>query len=342
METADRRVSGVLRHPRFHLLEDGEVRRVHLAVGLVAERADQHAAERVQIEPRENVRMAGRKFQDRARLRRASGKVSGAILLRLGGPGVREIAIEVVEIVRQEIGAGDSPAIEIDDAPFGIEFEVGARVFGHARTHHRRVERRAVLVAELHEFAVRIRPPHVARDAVPVDVGALPVRVVLVGAVVDGAGPDVASSLQHFLGPVGRDSRDHIEKRFLDGFRHVRRERLPAHFDAAPVKGQDVVGHGQRDAGAADLRRVHVAVDPDRGSCLVGVASDDEQRDVPASGAPADRDHAGDVGILLRPRGKLIGELGVVEIFLAKHWMTSKDEPQGRHYGALTMAAAAR
>ena len=71
VETAHRGVSRVLRHPRFHLLEYGEVRLVHLAVGLVAQRADEHAAERVQVQPGEDVRVFRGELEDGPRLRRA-------------------------------------------------------------------------------------------------------------------------------------------------------------------------------------------------------------------------------------------------------------------------------
>ena len=96
----------MLRHPRLDLLEDREVALVHLAVGLVAERADQHAAERVQVEPREDVRVAGREVEDRARLGRAAGIVARAFLLVLRRPRVREVAVEVVLVVGEEIRIG--------------------------------------------------------------------------------------------------------------------------------------------------------------------------------------------------------------------------------------------
>ena len=233
VEAAHRRVARVLGHPRLDLLVDREIHRVHLGVGLVAERPDEHAAEGVQVEPREDVRVAGREFHDRARLGRAARIMPRADLLLLRRPRVREIPVEVVQVVGEEEGRRNRPAVEVGDAPLGIEPEIGTRVLGHARAHHRRIEALSRIVADLHQLAVRVLAPHVARDAVTVDVGALPVGVALVGAVVDRARANVAAALEHLLRPVGRDSRNDVEQRLLDGLRHVRRKRLAADLEVA-------------------------------------------------------------------------------------------------------------
>ena len=212
-----------------------------------------------------------RELEDGARLRRAARVVARARLLRLRRPAVGEVAVEVVEVVGEEVGVRDAPAVEVDDAALGIELVEGALVLRQARHHHRRVEGQAVLAAQLHQLAIGARLAHVARLAVAVDVGRLPERVVLVGAVVHRARADVAALLEHFLGAVGRDARDHVEERLPDRIGHVLRQGLAARLVLALVDGEDVLGHGQRHARAADLGGVHVAVDPDGRADLVGV-----------------------------------------------------------------------
>ena len=169
-------VPRVLGQPGLDLPEDREVGLVHLVVGLVAERTDQHAAERVQVEPRDDVRMARGELHHRARLRRAARVVPGADLLGIRRPLVREVAVEVVEVVAEKERIGDAPAVEVGDAALGIELVVRSRVLRLARHHHRGVEQRAVLAAKLHELAVGALLAHVADHAVAVDVGRLPVR----------------------------------------------------------------------------------------------------------------------------------------------------------------------
>ena len=69
-----RRIAGVLGHPRLELAEDREVLLVHLRVGRVPERTDQHAAERVVVAPREDLGMrASRTRRCRAPRARSSG-----------------------------------------------------------------------------------------------------------------------------------------------------------------------------------------------------------------------------------------------------------------------------
>src|SRR5206468_10367309 len=85
------------------------------------------------------------------------------------------------------------------------------------------------------------------------------------------------------------------------------------------MQGKNVFGDCERNARAANLRRVHVAVDPDGGTRFVGIAADNEERYVAAFGALADGSHAKDLRMLLRPGGDCRGEFCVLEIFLAEH-----------------------
>jgi hypothetical protein len=68
VEAADGGVAGVLGHPGLHLLVDRQVAGVHLAVGLVAQRPDQHAAEGVQVQPHHDVRVSRGEVHHGARL----------------------------------------------------------------------------------------------------------------------------------------------------------------------------------------------------------------------------------------------------------------------------------
>ncbi len=86
VEARHRRIAGVLRHPGLDLPEDARGPLVHLRVGLVAERADEHAAERVEVEPREDLGMRGRELDDGARLRLAAAGTAGADLLATRRP----------------------------------------------------------------------------------------------------------------------------------------------------------------------------------------------------------------------------------------------------------------
>jgi hypothetical protein len=89
--------------------------------------------------------------------------------------------------------------------------------------------------------------------------------------------------------------------------------------ELAFVRLDHILGDRQRDARAAQLRRVHVAVHPDGGPVLVGVAPDGHERDIAAFVALADAGDPHEIGVRLLPRGQLGGQLGVIEVFVAKH-----------------------
>ena len=149
MKAAHRGVAGVLGHPGLDLPVHCQVGLVHLAIGLVAHRSDQNAAEGVQIEPGHDVRMPNGELHDGAGLRGAAGKVPGSNLLRLGLPLMCEVAIEIVQVVRQEMRVGNALAIEIDDVPFRVELVEGAGIFGQARHHDWRAQWQAIVTAQL-------------------------------------------------------------------------------------------------------------------------------------------------------------------------------------------------
>ena len=103
------------------------------------------------------VKMCGC-FVANSRMARVSGALPGKwpapTWLRLRRPLVGKVAVEVVEVVAEEVRIGDAPAVEIGDEALGIELVEGARVLGQARHHHRRIDRLAVVAAKLHQLAV--------------------------------------------------------------------------------------------------------------------------------------------------------------------------------------------
>ena len=319
VEAADRCVARVLGHPGLHLAVDRQVGLVGLAVGLVAQRADQHAAEGVQVQPGEDVRVPHGKLHDRARLARAAREMPGALLLVLGLPAVREIAVEVVQVVAQEVRVRNPLPVEIDDMPFRVQLVERTRVLGQAGHHDRRAQSHAVCAAQFHELAQRVLLAHVAHEAVAVDVRRFPVGVRAVHAVVHWAGAHVAAGLEDRLGAVGRHARHHVEQRVADRLRHVRGQRLAAGLVASEMDGDHVLRDRQRHAGAADLGGVHVAVDPDRGPVLLRVAPYRQQRDVaPLSALPEHRQRD-EFGVGAGPGGELCVEFGVIKVSGAKH-----------------------
>src|SRR5205809_457174 len=81
LEAALHRVAAYFLAPLADLPVQREIALVHLAVGRVAERADVHAAEGVQVEPGEDVRVRGGPLDHGARLGLARAERPGADLL---------------------------------------------------------------------------------------------------------------------------------------------------------------------------------------------------------------------------------------------------------------------
>src|SRR5919109_46279 len=79
-----------------------------------------------------------------------------------------------------------------------------------------------------------------------------------------------------------------------------------------------ILSDGERDARAAELGRVHVAVDPYRRAGAVGVAPDRQQPELAPLGAAADRFDAHELRKGARPGLHLGGELLVVEVARTK------------------------
>src|SRR6266850_4497742 len=84
-----------------------------------------------------------------------------------------------------------------------------------------------------------------------------------------------------------------------------------------------VLGDRERDARAADLDRVHVAVNPRRGARLVGVGSDLEQPEITAFDALADALDADQAWIRFRPVVDDARDLFVAEVIGAE-WAHAK------------------
>ncbi len=287
VKAAHRGIPGVFGHPGLDLLEDREIALVHLGVRLVAERPDQHAPERVQVQPHHDVRMCAGEIEHCARLGRAAGVQARTLLLPLGRPAIRKVAVEVVGVVGQEMRRRDGATVEICDVPLGVEPEERTGIFRRARRHHGRPENLAIVAPQFDQFAVGIELAHVSGKAVAIDVGRFPTRVAAVDAVVGWRGAHVSAALEDLLGAVRRDPGHHIEQRLANRLCHVCGQGLAAGLVAAPMDREDVFGDRQCDARAAELAGVHVAVDPDRRTPLLRFAPDDEQRDVPARGAMA-------------------------------------------------------
>src|SRR5437879_12129781 len=93
LESAHHRVAADLLAPLSDLAVQREIALVHLAVGRVAERADGHAAEGVQVEPGEDGRERSGTLDHGARLWLARAERAGAELLRLGLPRMREVPV---------------------------------------------------------------------------------------------------------------------------------------------------------------------------------------------------------------------------------------------------------
>src|SRR5258706_1779900 len=83
--------------------------------------------------------------------------------------------------------------------------------------------------------------------------------------------------------------------------------------------GDDVLGHAQSDARSANLRGVHVAVDPYRRARLVGIAPDGQERYCAPLGARPQGRYANDFRVVAGPGFDLVDELGIIQVFGTKH-----------------------
>src|SRR5207248_6217366 len=119
LEAAHHRIAADLLAPFADLPEDGEVFLVHLDVGLAAERADVAAAEGVEVEPREDVRVRGGELDHRARLGLARAERPGADLLVVGLPAVGKIAVESVSFSERFTGVGTLLPAKFLNLPLG-------------------------------------------------------------------------------------------------------------------------------------------------------------------------------------------------------------------------------
>ena len=86
----------------------------------------------------------------------------------------------------------------------------------------------------------------------------------------------------------------------------------------AAVERDHVLGDGERDARAAELHRVHVAIDPRRGAPPAGLAPDLEDPQVTAFGALADALHPHELRMRVRPVLQHARQLFVSQVLLAK------------------------
>jgi hypothetical protein len=305
LEARHHRVAGELLGPGAHLLEDLEVLLVELGVGGVAERADEDAAEGVEVEPGEDLRVARGELDDGARLGLRGRVGAGADLLVTRRPRPGEVAVEIDGVVADEDRGGHGVAVPGLDRPLRVDLVEGPLVVEAAR-HQQAGEAR-----RLDQLAGGIDDAHHQRQAVAVDVTGLPARRAAIRPLVAGHRADVAAGAQHGLGPVGAHPRHHVEEDLPEALEHRRREVVGRRLGVQP---QDVLGDRQGHARAAQLAGVHVAVDPDRRPDPLGIAADRQEPQLASLGRRAQALQAAQRREGLGPAPQLRGQLGVVEV----------------------------
>ena len=157
-----------------------------------------------------------RELDHGARLDLAQRKRAGALLLRVRRPGIREVAVEVGLVVREEVRRRHVAAVEILDDAFRIDLVVRRRIVDRAR------QQQARELGRLDHLAARVAHAHRQRESVAVDVVAAPVRVGPRRPFVARHRAHVAAVREHRLRAVGRHPRQHVEA-------HVAQARAAAH-----------------------------------------------------------------------------------------------------------------
>ncbi len=309
VEAAHRRVAGVRGHPRLELAEQREVLLIHLGVGRVTRRPDQHAAERVVVAPREDLGMLGRELDDAARFRLARGVRAGTGLLVVRGPRPREVAVEIDRVVAEEMRRRDPLAIEVLDRTLRIHLVERSGVLERA------LDEQPGKPGGVDELAGRIEHAHRERETVAVDVAGDPARRAAVHAVVARHAAHAAAGAQHGLGSIGRDPRHDIEQHVAQALddRGRQVERL-----GVEVETQRVLGDRERDARSCELARVDVAVGPGRRADAIGLRPDRDQPHLAALGGLRERRQSRERGIGVTPGAELARELIVIEVVGAK------------------------
>ena len=80
------------------------------------------------------------------------------------------------------------------------------------------------------------------------------------------------------------------------------------------MQREHVLGDRQSDARAAELRCVHVSVNPGRGSLAVRIGADRRDEELSAFGARADALDANELRMLGRPGAQDVRDLGVTQV----------------------------
>jgi hypothetical protein len=133
LEAAHHGVARVLLAPRPDELPELAVFVGELVVGVMSRRANEHPAEGVEVEPREELGVLRDELDDRAGLGLAAGVVPRARLLGLGRPGPREVAVEVHRVVGEKVRRRHVRAVEVLDEPLGVHPVVRRRIIERAR-----------------------------------------------------------------------------------------------------------------------------------------------------------------------------------------------------------------
>ena len=309
--TRHRGVPGVLGHPRLDLAVDREILGIHLGVGRVAERADQHAAERVEVEPGEDLGVRGDELDHAARLGLAGGERPGADLLVPGRPRPREVAVEIDRVVAEEERRGDPLAIEVLDQALGVQLVERTLVL------ERPLDQQAGELARDGELAARILDAHRERETVTIHVAESPAGAALIDALVARHRADRAPRPQHRLGAIRRDPRHHVEQHLAEPVRDRQREIVIVR-DGIEVQPEHVLGDRERHAGPCQLGGVHVAVDPRGRAEPIRLGPDRQEPDVTSLGSACDRGHAAQRGVGLGPASELGGQALVIEVGTSK------------------------
>src|ERR1051325_3228324 len=215
LEAAHHRMAAELLAPFLDLPVNREIFLVHFLVGRVAERADVDAAEGVQVQPGEDIRMPDRPVDHRARLGLACAVRPGADLLGLGLPGVRKIAIEVDVVVREKVRIGHVGGVVVLDRALGPPLVERTGILQPARQHH------AGQLAVLDEFAGRVLPAQREHHAVAVDVARDPARNRSVLTTIARIGAHVTAVAQHCFGAIRRHARQHVEQDAFQPLAHM-------------------------------------------------------------------------------------------------------------------------
>ncbi len=306
------RIARDLVAPLLEESEDGGVVRIHLRVGLVAERADVDAAERVVGDPREDVRVADGELGHCARFGLARRVGAGAGLDRLGLPARGEVPVHVGLGVAHERWLRHVEAVEAFDEALRVDAVERPFVLDTTR------EEEAGALFRFGEVAAHVAAAHEERLAVAVDIVAAPECVRLSEPVIARVRPNEMVAIDHAFGAIGAHARQHVEENVGADERCDVRGQIAKLRAFVGVDAKEILDEAEAHARAGELARVDVPVDPHGGPNAIRCVADRHDPEVAALFALPDAresHHAGERG---RPTLELRRQVRVAEIALAK------------------------